>query len=108
MSSHLTVKGGVDMTLKAGDLVWVPCAMQAGPFPDELAVSVETRDGVISGFVKRSNLKIDPADASRGHIKGAIVEATDDSTTVKLYGSFFTTAQGVASVGRHSLARYAA
>jgi hypothetical protein len=108
MSSNLANKGGVDMVLKAGDVVGVPCSIQAGPFPDELAVSVDTKDGVISGFVKKSNLQIDASDSGRGHIKGVIVEAADDLITVKLYGSFFTTAQGVASVGRNSLARYAA
>lgn len=96
------------MALKVGDLVGVPASIQSGPFPDEFAVTVETNEGVISGFVKKPNIKIDPSDSNRAHIKGVVVEATDDSITVKLYGSFFTTAQGVASVRRNDLARYAA
>ena len=107
MSSNSPYKGEVDMTLKVGDLVGVLCLIQPGPFPDERLVTVETGEGQISGFVKQSNLQIDAADPERGRVKGSVVEATNDSITVKLFGSFFTTAQGIASVRRSSLTRIA-
>lgn len=108
MKAHSAPRGEVDMMFKVGDLVGVPCAIQAGPFPDEKLVTVETSEGQISGFVKESSLQIDPTDPEHGRVKGSVVAATDDSLTVKLFGSFFTTAQGVASVRRHNLTRIAA
>jgi hypothetical protein len=107
MSSHSGGKREVDMTLEVGDLVGVPCTIQAGPFPDELLVNVETKDGLISGFVKKSNLTVDTSDPHRGLVKGIVVEV-NESTTVKLFGSFFTTAQGVALISRSNLTRLAA
>jgi hypothetical protein len=95
------------MSFNIGELVGVACLIQLGPFPDERLVTVETKDGTISGFVKQINLKID--DPGRGFVKGTVVEADDDdSITVKLFGSFFTTALGVASVRRNNLTRLAA
>jgi hypothetical protein len=108
MSSNSEFKGEVDMTFKVGDLVGVPCAIQAGPFPDEKLVTVETSEGQISGFVKESSLQVDPGDPEHGRVTGAVVAATEESLTVKLFGSFFTTAQGVASVRRNNLTRIAA
>lgn len=108
MKAHSAPTGEVDMMLTVGDLVGVPCAIQAGPFPDEKLVTVETSEGRISGFVKESSLQVDPADPEHGRVKGTVVAAIDDSITVKLFGSFFTTALGVASVRRNNLTRIAA
>jgi hypothetical protein len=108
MSADSPPTGEVNMTFKVGDLVGVPCAIQAGPFPDEKLVTVETSDGEISGFVKESSLEIDPHDPEHGRVKSAVVAATEESIVVKLFGSFFTTAQGVASVRRNNLTRIAA
>ena len=94
------------MTFKRGELIGVPCSIQLGPFPDERLVTVETDAGIISGFVKEDNLET--SDGERGLVKGTVVDATDDSITVKLFGSFFTTAQGVASVKPDSLTHLAA
>jgi hypothetical protein len=108
MSANSRTKGEADMTIKIGDLVGVPCTIQAGPFPDEKLVTVETSEGQISGFVKASSLEVDPTDSEHGRVKATVVTATDESITVKLFGSFFTTAQGVASVRRNNLTRIAA
>jgi len=94
------------MTFSEGELVGVPCSIQLGPFPDECLVTVETEDGPLSGFVKRANLQT--SDEDRGLVKGIVVEAARDSITVRLLGSFFTTALGVASVRRGGLTRLAA
>lgn len=109
MKAHSALTGEVDMMFNVGDLVGVPCVIQAGPFPDEKLVTVETSDGPISGFVKESSIQIDnPVDPEHGHVKGTVVAATEETLTVKLFGSFFTTAQGVASVRRQNLTRIAA
>jgi hypothetical protein len=94
------------MSYAVGELVGVACSIQLGPFPDERLVTVETETGRISGFVKQGNLKIENPD--QGFVKGTVVETDDDSITVKLFGSFFTTAQGVASVRADHLTRLAA
>lgn len=94
------------MTFREGELVAVPCVVQRGPFPDENLVMVETEEGTISGFVKQANLRI--GDGDHGFIKGTVVATEGDHVIVKLYGSFFTTALGVAAVRPHGLERLAA
>jgi hypothetical protein len=84
----------------------VPCTIQLGPFSDERLISVETEDGPILGFVQQNNLRT--ADGEQGFVKGVVVEASSDSITVRLFGSFFTTALGIASVRRDGLTRIAA
>ena len=96
-----------EMTFKEGELVGVPCTIQLGPFPDEKLITVETEDGPLSGFVKQANLLVTD-DNSHGCVKGVVVESSTDSITVKLFGSFFTTALGMASVRRNGLTRIAA
>ncbi len=94
------------MTFKEGDLVGVPCSVQLGPFPDELLIAVETAEGPLSGFVKKTNIQM--TDGEHGIVKGSVVRVGHDSITVKLFGSFFTTALGVASVRLNGLTRLAA
>ena len=98
------------MDFANGDLVGVPCSIQLGPFPDEHLVKVETEDGTIWGFVKRSNLEMhnsDGAENDRGYIKSTVVDQASDSILVKMLGSFFTTAIGLAAVKRDCLTRLA-
>jgi hypothetical protein len=94
------------MTFREGELVGVPCVVQRGPFPDENLVMVETKEGTISGFVKQANLKV--SDGERGLVKGTVVATERDHVTVRLFGSFFTTALGVADVRPNGLERLAA
>ena len=96
------------MGFREGELVGVPCLIQQGPFPDERLVTVDTSEGAISGFVKESNLEIQVQDSTHGFVKGLIVAVAGSNVTVKLFGSFFTTAQGVASVAPNGLTRLAA
>ena len=98
------------MDFANGDLVGVPCSIQLGPFPDERLVKVETEDGTIWGFVKRSNLQMhngDGAENNRGYIKSTVVDQASESILVKMLGSFFTTAIGLAAVKRDCLTRLA-
>jgi hypothetical protein len=108
MKAHSAHQGEVNMSYRVGDSVLVRCSVQNGPFPDERLVTVETAEGRISGFVRQANLEPDPADSEHAFLRGTVVAATDDSVTVKLFGSFFTTATGVALVAKNNLRRVAA
>jgi hypothetical protein len=97
---------GKSMSFREGDLIGVPCAIQLGPFPDELLVTADTAEGPICGFVRKANIQT--ADGEHGVVKGSVVEVRHDAIVVKLFGSFFTTALGVASVRPNGLMRLAA
>ena len=71
---------------------------------------VETEDGAIWGFVNQSNLQMGDSRGDgnhRGYIKSAVVDQGRESILVKMFGSFFTTAIGLASVKRDCLTRLA-
>lgn len=108
--SRLPVERNIPMDFANGDLVGVQCSIQLGPFPDERLVKVETEDGTIWGFVERSNLQMydnDDAENDRGYIKSAVVDQASESILVRMFGSFFTTAIGLATVKRNCLTRLA-
>jgi hypothetical protein len=94
-------------TFADGDSVGIPCTVQQGPFPDEKLVTVETVEGVISGFVKLENLDVKD-DEEHGLVRGTVVTINGDRATVKISGSFFTTAAGLAFVSRKRLRQLAA
>lgn len=94
------------MTFKEGDLVGVPCSIQLGPFPHEKLITVETPQGLLSGFVQETELA--QKDDKRGLVKGRVMHIGRDSVTVRLFGSFFTTAMGLMSVSPGSLTRLVA
>jgi len=99
------------MTFANGELVGVPCSVQVGPFPDEHLVMVETEDGTIWGFVQQGDLQMSASHGgciNRGYVKSAVVEQASESILVRMFGSFFTTALGLASVKPHCLTRLAA
>jgi len=81
---------------KPGQEVNVPCNIQPGAFADERLITIHTDKGDISGFVKAAYLT-NPQTTS-GHVRGRVVEVERDAIKVRLPGSFFTTALGVASV----------
>jgi hypothetical protein len=94
------------MSFVRGELVGVPCSIQSGAFPHERVVMVETDDGAICGFVKQSDLEM--SDEASGYLKSAVVQISRDSVVVRMFGSFFTTALGFASVRPDGLRRLAA
>ncbi len=93
-------------TFREGDLVGVPCVVERGPFSDEKLVMVETEEGTISGFAKQANVQVEQG--GRSVIKGTVVATARDHIVVRLFGSFFTTAMGLASVSPNSLTRLVA
>jgi hypothetical protein len=107
---HGQQKEDLTVTFENGELVGVPCSIQLGPFPQERLVEVDTEDGTIWGFVQQDNLKMssESGDSHRGYVKGAVVEQASGSILVRMFGSFFTTALGLASVKPNGLMRLAA
>ncbi len=82
--------------IKVGMRVRVPCDVKPGPFSSERLVTFETTEGPISGFVREQDLL---EEASSWYVSGIVLETKDDSITVKVRGSFFTT-NGLAKVAR--------
>ena len=85
------------MAFKAGDFVGVKCEVQPGPFDGERLVTVETVDGVISGFVKDTELR---ETAGSWEVRGQVRSMTSSVITVMIFGSFFTT-NGIATIPSH-------
>jgi hypothetical protein len=61
---------------------------------------------VFFGFAQRNHLRTD--DGARGYLEAVVIRASHDSIVVRLFGLFFRTAVGVASVPRSGVTRIAA
>jgi len=90
-------------TLNNGEIIGVPCAMQSGPFAHERFICVDAEDGPLMGFADQVNLQ--SSDGKRGFIKAVVLDASSDAVKVRLFGSFFRTAVGLAYVRRTGLAK---
>ena len=84
------------MTFKKGDIVKIRCKAQPGPF-DDVAITISSDTGVVSGFVKRSLVE---KRGNEAFVVGKIVKVNGDMVAVQTPGSFFTSARGVASLPR--------
>jgi hypothetical protein len=71
-----------------GEKVYVPTDVDEGAFPGENLVTIETKTGPISGFAKADNIRTADGDA---YLLAEVKDVSDDTLTVRLYGSFFTT-----------------
>lgn len=74
--------------LTPGEKIYIPSTVQGGPFVGERLVTIETKEGPISGFVP-GDCVIERTDGS--FIMGVVKSVTEDTLTVLLSGSFFTT-----------------
>jgi hypothetical protein len=84
------------MTFKKGDIVRIKCEAQPGPL-DEVAITISTDTGVVSGFVKQ---KLVEKRGNEAYVLGQVVKADGDLVEIQLPGSFFTSARGLASLPR--------
>jgi len=80
-----------------GQRIQIRCEAQQGAFPDEYLVKFETAQGPVSGFVRRDN--ISRIDGDHAYILATVEDVSDDSLTVLVRGSFFTTT-GLARLSR--------
>ena len=71
---------------KPGEVVAVPATVQPGAFPGEHLVTVTTRSGPVSGFVRDQDI-IEPDKT----IQAVVRESTTSGLAVQLAGSYFTT-----------------
>ncbi|MFN8545538.1 MAG: hypothetical protein U0807_15210 [Candidatus Binatia bacterium] len=82
-----------------GQRVLVPCDVQPGPFTSEKLVTIRSGTDVTSGFVRSEFVAWSgsPED-SQAFLMGVVERATPDSVVVRVPGSFFTTASGMAAL----------
>lgn len=73
-------------SFRPGDKVAVPATLQPGAFPGERLVTVATRSGPVSGFVT-----VDSVVDTDMTINGTVTTSSEDSLSVLLSGSYFTT-----------------
>lgn len=71
---------------EAGEFVAVPASLQSGAFPGEYLVTVSTRSGPVSGFVRDRDI----AEPNKA-IQAVVRESTSTILVVQLSGSYFTT-----------------
>lgn len=74
---------------RVGERIRIRCEVQKGAFPTESLVTFETSEGPISGFV-RSDI-LEDADEGEGFLPATVLAVSQDTLTVKVEGSFFTT-----------------
>ncbi len=89
-------KGKKPVAFTIGQRVGVPCQIQPGPFPGERLVTIETNDGVISGFVRDQEVRV--TTGNNGTVFGTVLEVSNEYVSVRIAGSFFTTASGFTRV----------
>ena len=75
--------------LERGQVIGVPCRVFPGAFPHEAMVIIETMTGEVSGFVRRDELT--RIEDDHGYVRARIVNVSEDTISVLLKGSFFTT-----------------
>ena len=73
------------MTLERGDMVWIPCDVTRGVFPDQRNVSIESPSGHWSGFVDVRQLRDEILDG-RTAIRATIVESSSGKLSARLPG----------------------
>lgn len=79
---------------RVGQEIEVPCQIQGGAFSNENLVSIETEDGLLSGFADAKDVR--QTGGERGLIRATVVDVDPSrGVRVRIYGSFFTTASGM-------------
>lgn len=71
---------------RPGDVVAVPATIQPGAFPGEHLVTITTRSGLVSGFVRDRDIV-----ESNKTIQAVVRDSTAAGLVVQLAGSYFTT-----------------
>jgi len=76
---------GCEMTLQAGEHVWIPCEVVQGPFSDERQVWVDAPDGKWVGYVSPHLLRENVL-AGKSEIAATIVAADERTVSARLPG----------------------
>jgi hypothetical protein len=72
-----------------GQTVQISCDIQPGAFPSEYLVTFQTTEGPVSGFVRAEHVR--RAGHDKGYIFATVHGVSEDTLTVIVRGSFFTT-----------------
>jgi hypothetical protein len=73
------------MTLERGDLVWIPCEVKHGVFPDERNVRIESAAGDWTGVVNVQQLRDEITDG-RTAIRATIIQDVKGEFAARLPG----------------------
>jgi hypothetical protein len=73
------------MILNAGKVVWIPCEVKPGPFPDERSVRLSSPFGDWVGFVGVSYLQ-DPILEGQTNIRVLVVDVQNDKFSARIPG----------------------
>lgn len=85
----LSQGGWSDMaSIRKGDTIGAQCKISGGVLPGELGITVDTKTGPVSGFVREDAIRRTP---TATYIIGVVLDVKDDTVVARLRGSFFTT-----------------
>jgi hypothetical protein len=80
----------LEMTIRPGATIWLPCEVKPGPFSDERLVRVEMPSGgPWVGFVEVGALK-EPIHEGKTSVRAIIVEVSKDSFVARIVGHDLT------------------
>ncbi len=71
--------------IKTGMIVWIPCEVKAGPFPNERRVLVKTGISEWFGFVSTSELK-EKVPTGKDQVRGIVVAIQPDYVVIGIRG----------------------
>jgi len=84
------------MAFKPGSEIWIPCDVKPGPFSGEHLISILSKSGAVTGFMRQSELRKIDGD---WFVRAVVRAQKDDALEVGIEGSFFTT-NGIATISR--------
>src|SRR5262245_33159665 len=80
------------LTLKPGMVIWIPCELKSGIFPNEQHVKIEVTVGdkeTVSGFIPKEDIK--PGDKpGRGLVRGVVLAVSGNKVAVVLRGDILS------------------
>jgi len=71
--------------IRKGLVVWIPCEVRSGPFPDERRVYVQTGLSEWFGFVNTSELK-SKVEIGKDSVRAVVIATTPDHVVVGIQG----------------------
>jgi len=83
--------------LAAGSVIGIPCEVKPGPFSGERLISFKTMSGVITGFVRDSELRM--TNNNRWLVRAIVQAINGNEVNVRIRGSFSST-NGLATIPR--------
>jgi hypothetical protein len=78
--------------LKAGTVVWIPCELKSGIFPDEQGVKIEVTIGereTVFGFIPTADINAGTT-PDRGFVRAVVLHAVDGKVAVLFRGDILS------------------